>query len=118
MWKDDARLIDIQLACQEALGYVRNVTYEAYLGDLKLQRALCMLLEIVGEAARAVSPDFKAAHPGIPWPQMVGLRNRIIHEYFRVDLNIIWEIVQKDVPVLLALVTPLAPPPPSADSGQ
>lgn len=109
MWKDDARLIDIQLACREAMEYVRNVTLGEYLQDLKLQRALSMVLEIIGEAARAISEDFRAAHPNVPWVQMVGLRNRIIHEYFRLDRDVIWQIVQKDVPALLALVEPLVP---------
>ena len=109
MWKDDARLIDIHLACLEVLAHARNVTFEEYLQDLKLQRALCMVLEIIGEAARAVSADFKDAHPNIPWVQMVGLRNRIIHEYFRLDLDFIWEIVQKDIPNLITMIEPLVP---------
>jgi len=78
--------------------------------DRKLQRALCMVLEIIGAAARATSEPCKAAHPELPWRDMVGLRNRIIHEYFRLDLAILWEIVTRDLPQLLAAVRPLAPP--------
>ena len=109
MWKDEARLADILLGCQEASEYVKGVTYEEFLKDSKLQRALCMVLEIIGEAARAVSPECKAAHPQVPWGSIVGLRNRIVHEYFRLDLQIIWNIVQNDIPSLLAVVRPLVP---------
>jgi uncharacterized protein with HEPN domain len=110
MWKDSARLGDILMGCREAMEFTKAVTFEQFRNDLKLQRALCMVLEIIGEAARAVSEECKAAHPQIPWRAIVGLRHRIVHEYFRLDLNVIWEIVRKDVPSLLAAVEPLVPP--------
>jgi uncharacterized protein with HEPN domain len=110
MWKDDARLADILLGCREVMEYSKGVTFEQFHCELKLQRALCMVLEIIGEAARAVSEECKAAHPQIPWRGIVGLRHRIVHEYFRLDLDVIWDIVQKDIPSLLAVVEPLVPP--------
>jgi uncharacterized protein with HEPN domain len=69
-----------------------------------------MTLEIIGEAVKAVSEECKAVNPEIPWRGIIGLRNRIIHEYFRLDLDVIWEIAHKDVPALIALVAPLIPP--------
>ena len=107
MWRDKARIMDILLACREAQDYARGVTLEEFLRDGKSQRAVCMVLEIIGEAARAVSEESKTANPQIPWRDLVGLRNRIIHEYFRLDLNTIWEIVHRDVPTLIALIEPL-----------
>jgi len=101
--------MDILVACREAQEYTQGVTREAFQADRKLQRALCMVLEIIGEAARAVSDECKAANPQIPWRDLIGLRNRIIHEYFRLDLDIIWEIVQADVPALAAMIEPLVP---------
>jgi len=110
MWKDEARLMDILLACREARGYVEGVTRHEFTEDRKLQRALGMVLEIIGEAARALSDDLKTANPQVPWRDLVGLRNRIIHEYFRFDLRILWEIVQRDVPALEKMIEPLIPP--------
>ena len=110
MRDDDARLLDIVLACREAQDYVQGVTEADFCGDRKLQRALSMVLEIIGEAARTVSDDLKQAHPEIPWRDLVGLRNRIVHEYFRLDIGVLWQIVQQDLPHLLMLITPLAPP--------
>jgi uncharacterized protein with HEPN domain len=67
-------------------------------------------LEIIGEAARRVSQQTRDAHPEIPWEQMIGLRNRLIHEYFRVNLATVWDTVQNDLPRLIALIEPLVPP--------
>ncbi len=67
-------------------------------------------LEIIGEAARRVSRDTQDAHPEIPWDQMIGMRNRLIHEYFRVNLVTVWETVQDDLPPLINLIEPLVPP--------
>ena len=113
MQADDARLLDILLACREAKEFVGGVSREEFLADRMRQSAVCMKLEIIGEAARAVSQDFKSAHPEVPWRDIVGLRNRIVHEYFRLDLDTIWQIVQQDVPDLVAMVEPLVPPEPS-----
>ncbi len=86
------------------------MTWEGFQKDRKLQRALCMVLEIIGEAARAVSEEYRARHGEIPWRDLAGIRNRIIHEYFRLDPKMIWETAQRDVPALLAMVEPLVPP--------
>lgn len=110
MRKDDARLLDIVLACQEAMEFTTGVERQQYLEDRKLQVALCMELEMIGEAARTVSEEFKASHQEIPWKAIVGLRHRVVHEYFRLDQDIIWEIVQKDIPDLLQKVLPFVPP--------
>jgi uncharacterized protein with HEPN domain len=77
---------------------------------------VCHKLEVIGEAARAVSDAFKEGHPRIPWPDIVGLRNRIAHEYFRLDLEVIWQIVREDLPALIGVVEPLVPPPGPGES--
>jgi uncharacterized protein with HEPN domain len=65
---------------------------------------LVRLLEIIGEAASAVSRETASAHPQIPWRKMIGLRNRLIHGYFNVNLDILWDTVQKDLPDLIPLL--------------
>lgn len=110
MRDDIARVVDIRLACQDIVEFVSGVSEEDYLQDRKLQKALCMCLEVIGEASRTVSQDFKDRHPEIPWVQLAALRHRIVHEYFRLDLGIIWEIVSREVPLLLGSLRPLVPP--------
>jgi len=75
------------------------------------------LIGIVGEAARSISAEFKIAHPEIPWSGIVSMRNRLVHEYFRVASDKVWEVVKKDIPAMVALIKPLVPPEdPSADA--
>jgi uncharacterized protein with HEPN domain len=62
---------------------------------------LIRLLEIIGEAATFVSPETKADHPDVPWRKMAGLRNRLIHGYFNVNLDIVWDTIQSDLPPLI-----------------
>jgi uncharacterized protein with HEPN domain len=110
MRDDLARVVDIWLACRDIQGFVRGVETARYLQDRQLQMALCMSLGIIGEAASSVSQEFQKLHPEIPWPQMKGLRNRIIHQYFQLDLGILWQIATIDVPALLKKLEPLIPP--------
>lgn len=65
-----------------------------------MQDAVVRQLEIIGEASRNVSESFQEEHSDIPWGQIISLRNRIVHEYFEINLGIAWDIVQDDLPVL------------------
>lgn len=73
---------------------------QTFLGDAKTIDAVARNLEIIGEAVRQLPDGFKSTHPDIPWSQIAGMRNRIVHEYFRLDLEIIWQIVHEDLPDL------------------
>lgn len=77
--------------------------------DRKLNLALVRLLEVIGEAASRVSPGKRARHPGIPWPEIVSLRNRLIHGYDAVDFDILWEIITHDLPPLIAELEKIVP---------
>ena len=74
------------------------------------QLAILKAVEIVGEAASRVSADTKEAHPEIPWPEIIGLRNRLVHAYFEVNLKRVWETVQRDIPYLITQLEPMTPP--------
>lgn len=67
-----------------------------------LDLALTRLLEIIGEAANRVPFDAQAQYPAIPWAQIIGLRNRLVHGYDAVDLDILWQIIRRDLPPLIA----------------
>lgn len=64
--------------------------------------SLVHLLEIIGEAANAVSEEFCVKHPNVPWRKMISLRNRLIHGYFDINLDIVWDTVMEDLPPLVA----------------
>lgn len=69
--------------------------------DRLLNLALTRLLEILGEAANSVPEDFRDLHPEIPWMQMIGARNRLIHTYDAIDFDILWNIAENDIPGLI-----------------
>ena len=77
--------------------------------DRLLSLALVRLLEIFGEAAARVPPGDRTLYPNIPWPQIVALRNRLIHGYDSVDFDILWQIVTRDVPALIAELQEILP---------
>ena len=100
------------LAARDAREFVAGLTLQQFRTDKRTHSAVCLKLETIGEAARALTQEFKSAHAAVPWADIVGLRHRIVHEYFRLDLNIIWQIVESELPQLLARIEPLVPPPP------
>jgi len=101
MKKDDTvylrHIIDAFLQIER---YTNGVIYEEFLSNSLLQDAVIRQLEVMGEAARNLSADLQNEYPAIPWRQMISLRNRMIHAYFNVNLQIIWEIIQGDIPNL------------------
>jgi len=86
---------------REAIQLVEGRTLQDLDRDRLLSLALVRLLEIVGEAAAKVSPEGRTRYPAIPWSEVVSLRNRLIHGYDSVDLDILWRIVESDLPVLV-----------------
>ena len=110
MRRDDAYLLDILIAARKALAFVADMTWEAFEISELHQNAVIRTLETIGEAARLVSQPTRDAHPEIPWERMIGMRHRLIHEYFRVDVTTVWDTVQNDLPPLIALIEPLIPP--------
>ncbi|MBN2376695.1 MAG: DUF86 domain-containing protein [Sedimentisphaerales bacterium] len=74
--------------------YISDMSYEAFLADRKTQDAVIRNLEIIGEAARNLPDELKVKGPEIEWHKIVALRNILIHEYFGVNLNIVWDVIQ------------------------
>jgi uncharacterized protein with HEPN domain len=96
-------------ASRKAVALLAGRTRVQLQGDEVAQLALARLLEIVGEAAGRVSPEYRASHPRLPWAEMAGLRNRLAHAYFDVDLDVLVDIVAKDLPPLIAQLEELVP---------
>jgi uncharacterized protein with HEPN domain len=80
--------------------YTDGVSHDDFMENRLLQDGVIRQLEVMGEAARNLTEDLRNEYPNIPWRQMIGLRNRMIHAYFNVNLQIIWEIIQGDIPNL------------------
>ena len=80
--------------------YMSGVEYEDFLGDKLRQDGAIRELEIIGEASKQLSLEFKEKYPDIPWKDIAGMRDKLIHEYCGVDLNAVWETVEDDLPIL------------------
>lgn len=87
-------------ATREALSLVAGKTREHLSADLMLRLACIRLLEVIGEAASQVSAEFRAKYPDVPWNQMTGMRNRLIHAYFDINLDVLWETLADSLPSL------------------
>ena len=106
---DDVRLRHMLDHAREAVSLVKAKKRQDLEADRVLQLALVRLIEIVGEAAARVSKDFQFRHPQIPWPQIVGTRNRLIHGYDIIDLDILWQTTTEDLPALIAELSQVVP---------
>lgn len=109
MSRDSAYLLDIFKAAKLALNYLEGKTKEEFFKDTQCQDAVIRRLEIIGEAAGKVSVATTTKFPNLPWKKMVSMRNIMIHEYEDVDLSIVWDTVQNDLPPLVSLLEPLIP---------
>jgi uncharacterized protein with HEPN domain len=89
-------------AAESAMRFVKGRSRSDLDGDEMLRFALTRAIEILGEAASKVSPDGRAAIPEVPWADVVGMRNRLVHAYFDVNLDILWRTVDEAIPDLLA----------------
>ena len=98
---DPTRLRHMLDHASEAVEMTRDRSRADLDADRMLNLALVRLLEVVGEAATRVSLETRELHPQIPWPQVVGLRNRLVHGYDAVDFDILWEIIRQDLPPLI-----------------
>lgn len=99
--EESAYLQDILVAAQGARTHVRELTFSEFTQSHLHRNAVQWELTVIGEASARVSLDTKVAHPEITWSQMTGMRNRIVHRYFRIDLDIVWSVVREDLPVLI-----------------
>ncbi len=110
MWRDDAWLLDMLQACRKALHHAEGLTEDRFHVSGLHQDAIIRQLTIHGEAAKEISPDFRNAHPEIPWKKIAGLRDVVVHAYFRVDLDQVWRIVRDELPSLTVALERVVPP--------
>ena len=107
---ESASLLDMLLAARDALEFAAGLTFSQFEQSRLHQHAVVKAVENIGEAASRVSADTRQAHPEIPWTQIIGMRNRLVHAYFDINLDILWQVVQDDLPALITQIEPLVPP--------
>ena len=95
---DQEFLNDIREALHRTMLYVAGMSYESFVVDTKTQDAVIRNLEILGEATKNLSEELRAKYPNVPWRSMAGARDRLIHHYFGINLDIVWQIVTLELP--------------------
>ena len=109
MRSDAALLLDMLIAARKVARFTEGLSLDAFKVDDMAQSAVIRELQVIGEAARLVSDDTKAAQPEVDWKTMTGMRNRLVHEYFAIRLDVVWQTACDDIPVLIDQLTSLLP---------
>lgn len=103
MRDDRERLLDIRDAIANIERYSR-LGSDVFDRDELIQNWVLRHIQIIGEAVRELSADFRQHHPDMPWSRMIGTRNILVHRYFGIDLNVVWNAVEQDLPDLKAAI--------------
>ena len=109
MSRDDATLLDIANALRSIIAFTQGHTWDTFVAHEMAQAAVIQRLGIVGEAVKRLSADFCSAHNDVPWQEIAGMRNILIHAYDQVNMATVWNVAQNEVPALLTRLEPLLP---------
>jgi len=104
---DSQRVSDMLTEIDDIAEFVEGYDIHSYLADLRTMKAVAYSLQVMGEAARGTSLQFKADHPEVPWAKIVGMRHRIAHKYGAVNFRIVWAVALEDLPGLRAALQSL-----------
>lgn len=109
MSRDNASLLDIVQAGQLILQFAQGLSRDQLASDLRTQSAILYQIAIMGEATKRLSRQFREQHPEVPWDDMAGMRDIVAHQYDRIDLDIVWQVIQRNIPELLNVLVTLLP---------
>nr|WP_242028537.1 HepT-like ribonuclease domain-containing protein [Pseudanabaena sp. FACHB-2040] len=107
--RDSAALLDIDQFSRTVLQIAQDLARPALDTDVVTRSAILYQVAILGEAVKRLSPEFRAQHPTVAWKQIAGMRDILTHKYDQVQLDIVWDTLQRDIPALLKYIQPLLP---------
>jgi uncharacterized protein with HEPN domain len=110
MQRDPVILLDILRAAQQIVEFRGERTEGEFYTDEMLQAAVLYKITVIGEAIKRLSPVLRAAHPEVPWTEAARMRDKVIHHYDEVALDVVWDVITKDIPALIELLEPLVSP--------
>lgn len=110
MLRDESYYLDMLVAARTATEFLAEITFEQFEQDEKAVSAVLWQVAVIGEAAAKISQVSRVEHPEIPWRDITDMRNKLVHDYRRIDLSKVWDTVQNDLPGLIRILEPLVPP--------
>jgi uncharacterized protein with HEPN domain len=113
MWKDDATAADILLAAPDIQQFAAGITRDKFASDKFVQSAVIFKIIVLGEAAKRLSEEFRRQHPEINWRQVAGMRDRCVHGYDDIDVDIVWQVITDDAPKLEEYLKSIIPQQPN-----
>ena len=112
MQPDEVALLDIAYCAQQSLDFVQALDEAQWSSDTRTQAAVLYYIAVIGEATKRLSSGFRDQHPNILWADINGMCDKVVRQYDRIRLDVVWNTVQQDIPELLRLITPLLSAPP------
>ncbi len=109
MQQDPSCLLDIAKVCQTILRLTANMTKAEFQQDERTHLDILYEVTVLGEVVKRLSPEFRSQHSTIEWRKIDGMRDRLVHDYDEVKLDLVWEVVKTNIPELLDYITPLLP---------
>ncbi len=106
---DEAVLLDMLTFSRRVRDRMSSVSLEEFESDEDLQLAVTHLIQIIGEAASRASEGLRNSYPALPWADIVGMRHRLVHDYLRVRIDILWQTATEDIPALVAVLEGVVP---------
>ena len=95
---------DLIEACEDILSFTKGMSYSDFAADKKTVNAVIRSLEVIGEATKKLPVSLRDNYADVPWKQMAGMRDKLIHEYFGIDIQMVWQVIEKHIPDVLASI--------------
>lgn len=102
-------MLDIDYYGRNIISFVSGMTQAEFATDQKTTAAVMYAIAVMGEATKRLSDEFRENHSHLPWRELAGLRDRLVHDYRNLDLDILWDVISVEIPVLLTNLEPLLP---------
>ena len=107
MLRDRQSVQDMWNAAQDILSFTAGMNKSTLAADRRTQAAVLYEIVVLGEAANRVSSEFQLSHPTLPWQDIIGMRNILAHQYDKVDADVVWDVINHDIPELIMLLQSL-----------